>query len=454
MATNQYGQTEWDADPETAAELRRLANQEKIAAAMAARGQVPLTGQMVGNTFVGASPLQGIANLLHQYNASKATQGAEQGYKALSDRKAQEYASAISDYKRNTVGTPEQPMGPPTPEGEMGVKEAVAPGTKQQITDFLLSQQHPTFKQAGLAQMLADTKQVEKFGHEVKFTGDKKPYVVGDLGTVKYLDPNVTPRDKAEFVNGTAVNPYTAVTGATPTVVPKQANPYSDLVVPGSDGKLVPNTPLIEAKKGIAQAGAAQTRVNTFTPASEEAQKDFMKKISTNWDALQAAPVTLKNIETAKGLVKQAGGFVGNFGENKLEIVKFFNNNLGTNIAPNEVANAEELRSRLFFQIMDNLKKMDSQPSQQQQQVMRESLGSLTTDPSAIPRVLDAFGDAIKGKVTIHNKTVADAEKRGVKFPFNPQIDIESQQKSIIREVPLKDGRIGVEYSDGTRGYK
>ena len=127
MATNQYGQTEWDADPETAAELRRLANQEKIAAAMAAKGQVPLTGQMVGNTFVGASPLQGIANLLHQYNASKATQGAEQGYKALSDRKAQEYASAISDYKRNTVGTPEQPMGPPTPEGEMGVKPAFAP---------------------------------------------------------------------------------------------------------------------------------------------------------------------------------------------------------------------------------------------------------------------------------------------------------------------------------------
>lgn len=113
--------------PETAAELRRLANQEKIAAAMAAKGQVPLTGQMVGNTFVGASPLQGIANLLHQYNASKATQGAEQGYKALSDRKAQEYASAISDYKRNTVGTPEQPMGPPTPEGEMGVKPAFAP---------------------------------------------------------------------------------------------------------------------------------------------------------------------------------------------------------------------------------------------------------------------------------------------------------------------------------------
>jgi hypothetical protein len=131
MATNQYGQTEWDVDPETAAELRRLSNQEKMAAAMMQRGQVPLTGGMVGNTYVGASPLQGLANMFHQYNASKATQGAEQGYKALSDRKAQEYASAISDYKRNTVGTPEQPMGPPTPEGEMGVKPAFEPTPDQ-----------------------------------------------------------------------------------------------------------------------------------------------------------------------------------------------------------------------------------------------------------------------------------------------------------------------------------
>ena len=127
MATNQYGQTEWDADPETAAELRRLANQEKMAAAMMQRGQQSLAGGMVGNTYVGASPLQGLANMFHQYNAGQATRNAEEGYKALGDRKSKEYADAISSYKRNTVGTPEQPMGPPTEEGQMGVNPAFAP---------------------------------------------------------------------------------------------------------------------------------------------------------------------------------------------------------------------------------------------------------------------------------------------------------------------------------------
>lgn len=164
MATNQYGQTEWDADPETAAELRRLANQEKMAAAMMQRGQQSLAGGMVGNTYVGASPLQGIANMLHQYNAQKATQGAEQGYKALSDRKAQEYASAISDYKRNTIGTPEQPMGPPTPEGEMGVKPAFAPtpdARRQAIIEAAVST-NPRLSKMGQMDFQMDARKEDK----------------------------------------------------------------------------------------------------------------------------------------------------------------------------------------------------------------------------------------------------------------------------------------------------
>lgn len=109
MPTNQYGQTEWDADPETAAELRRLANQEKMAAEMMKRGQVPLTGGMVGQTYVGASPLQGIANMLHQYNASKAAQNAEEGYKALGAKRAEGERSAWDKVSQAMRGTPATP---------------------------------------------------------------------------------------------------------------------------------------------------------------------------------------------------------------------------------------------------------------------------------------------------------------------------------------------------------
>lgn len=131
MATNQFGVTEFDADPETAAELRRLAQQEKIAAAMMARGQQPIQGQIVGQTYVPASITQGLAQMFNAYAGRKASDAAEQGYKGLAGRKADETAAAISAYKRGTMGTPEQPMGPPTEDGAMGVQPAMTPTPDQ-----------------------------------------------------------------------------------------------------------------------------------------------------------------------------------------------------------------------------------------------------------------------------------------------------------------------------------
>jgi hypothetical protein len=115
---------------------------------------------------------------------------------------------------------------------------------------------------------------------------------------------------------------------------------------------------------------------------------------------------------------------MGPGGEGLLGAAKFLNNRMGMNIDTEGVNSAEELRTRIFFNIMDNLKKMDAQPSQQQQQIMQQSLGNLGTDPNALPKVLDAFGDAIRGKVDLHNKEVAGATSRGVKFPYDPTIDL------------------------------
>ena len=87
------------------------------------------------------------------------------------------------------------------------------------------------------------------------------------------------------------------------------------------------------------------TLVNTFTPASEEAQKEFMKASRVNYEKLRDAPVQIANIEKAKGLIGPSSPFVGSFGSTKREIVKFFNNNLGTSIDPEAVANSGELRT-------------------------------------------------------------------------------------------------------------
>lgn len=180
------------------------------------------------------------------------------------------------------------------------------------------------------------------------------------------------------------------------------------------------------AQQGLASASATrlQNNVNAFTPASEEAQKEFMKSSRVNYERLRDAPSQIANIEKAKALIPKAAPFVGSFGEKKLAIAQFLNNNIGTDIKADQIANAGELRTRVFNNIMDNLKKMDAQPSQMQQQIMMDALGKLDTDPRALGQMLDAYSGIIKDKVVQYNREVTSASGRGVKFPYDPVIDM------------------------------
>jgi hypothetical protein len=201
---------------------------------------------------------------------------------------------------------------------------------------------------------------------------------------------------------------------------------------------LAPGTPAYQkAQKEWLQkqtnfAPPIQLGIQNFKPASETAQEEFMKELRQSYNALKGAPATLKNIEQAKAAALKARSFLGSGGDTKKEIAKFFNNNLGTSINPEGIASAEELNTRLFQQILDNLKKLDAQPSQMQQQAMQEAMGRLTTDPGALPQVLDVFGDIIREKVGIHNKEAQGAIGNKIIFPYNPIIDLGEQSTTKV----------------------
>lgn len=169
-----------------------------------------------------------------------------------------------------------------------------------------------------------------------------------------------------------------------------------------------PNKPLVEVSTGV--------------KASEEAAKQFTQETRATYNQLKNAPMLLRNIEEAKALIPQAKGFMGPGGEGLLEAAKFLNARIGARINTEGIKSAEELRTRIFFNIMENLKKMDAQPSEMQQIMMRDALGKLGTDPNALANVLDAYGDTIRDKVELFNKEVAGAEKRGTVFPYDPRI--------------------------------
>lgn len=194
----------------------------------------------------------------------------------------------------------------------------------------------------------------------------------------------------------------------------------------GPNGGLVADRAYVDAQKEIRAAGrpAVDVKVNSFVPASEEAQREFMKSSRATYDQLKQAPVALDSIEKAKALIPQARGFMGPGGEGMLEATKFLNSRLGMNVNTAGVKSAEELRTRIFFNIMDNLKKMDAQPSEMQQKIMADALGRLGTDPNAMPEVLDAFANSIRGKVDLYNQEVSGAVQRGVKYPYDPVIKL------------------------------
>lgn len=179
---------------------------------------------------------------------------------------------------------------------------------------------------------------------------------------------------------------------------------------------------------------APLVQVDTGT---KEADKEFIKETRENFSRLRDAPTALKNIEEAKALIPQSSAFMGTGGGKMLEAVKLLNNRLGFQINTEGVKSAEELRSRVFFQILENLKKMDASPSQKQQEVMMEALGNLDTDPNALSSILDAFGDAVRDKVNTHNSIVMDAEKRGTKFPHGVTIQLPPRSQGKTPSGPI-----------------
>lgn len=167
-----------------------------------------------------------------------------------------------------------------------------------------------------------------------------------------------------------------------------------------------------------------QTNVNAYTPASEEAQRDFIKSTRATYDTLKNAPATLKNIEEAIKLIPNAKGFMGPGGESLLDAASFLNSRLGTSINTKGISDATELRSRLFQGIIENLRKLDANPTENQQNAMRVALGNIGTDPNALPAVLNSFADTVRAKVDAHNTEVNGAVARGVKFPYDPTIKL------------------------------
>jgi glycosyl hydrolase family 108 len=254
------------------------------------------------------------------------------------------------------------------------------------------------------------------------------------------------------------------------------------LVQPGqlavdATGKVTayPNNPLEEEKVRLLQAEDARkaakqafetTADTTGMTQQEKAQlnKELRVKqfdaVEKSYTTLAAVPQQMAAIQQAREAFKDVGKFVGSGGETRLATAKFLNAWLGTNIAPNQIGNAELMRSALMEPVLTMLRQTDSNPTQTQQERLMQVVGTIGTDPHAIPKILDYLETRGKIRVGEHNRMVDMATKNQVPLVDNYKIDITnlpkpvaSKTEQISRTGVDKSGRKVIQYSDGRIEY-
>jgi hypothetical protein len=178
-------------------------------------------------------------------------------------------------------------------------------------------------------------------------------------------------------------------------------------------------------------AGANRQFLNVTSqlPFNEQTQLDMGKDLIKEFSNLKSIPSQIQNLDKAEKL-SASPAYLGSGAEAKLAITKFFNNNLNTNINADKVVNTEEMRSVLFQSTMENLKKVDAQPSQMQQQIMQEAFGTIGTDPAAIPKIVAVYKDILISKAKEHNARVEETEVGPAKMKYAHSIKIKLPEEA------------------------
>lgn len=385
-------------------EAQGIQRQRQYAAALLGQtGQMP-QGQNVSGIYVAPSWTQNLSAavnpLVGAYMMNKADTKAEQYAKALREEGARE----IGEYINAIQGKPEEvtysaeDVGP-----TRTVTPAVAP-------DYNKALQISTRSRSPLVQALG----AQTVGEMIK------PQKLGEGEQFVRFNPQS--------------QKYETIGGGGPKLTNEIRN-YQYDVSQGYKGTF--NQWTQDQNRSKAQ----NINVQNAVPFQEQLYTDAAKALVADYNTLKSIPSQVKQLDRVAQLAPKS--FAGSFADTKLQTVKFFNNNLGTNIAPEKVNNTEELRTVLFTNIMDNLKKMDASPSQEQQRIMQASLGNIGTDPDALPKVVGVYKEILLDKAEEHNKRVGQTVEKGFKYPYDITVQVPKREVKTGNTGTLKSPNVG-----------
>lgn len=212
---------------------------------------------------------------------------------------------------------------------------------------------------------------------------------------------------------------------------PKEVDPNKPFMV--VDGKIVPNTAYQQFDLEKASRSAAKTNV-TVDAAPKAFWQDFGKNASDQLfkerDSAQAAAGTLQSIAEIRRAV-QGGAYQGAGADLKLGASKVMQS-LGMPYDAKTVANTELFNAQANNFVLDRIKTLGANPSNADREFIEKTVPRLSTDPAALPQLLDFMERKGTAAVNAYNTKIRNVQNQpnGQSIPMSLEVPVPEMPSS------------------------
>jgi hypothetical protein len=388
---------------------QKILEQQRQQAAAQSEFQAP-QGQMIGGRYIAPSALQYLAAGLRSIGGLRGQDIAAQGLSDLNTQRSEGTQKAMADFLRQAQGTPANApsdgVGPTMPAQAPNMQGAYA---------ALLNAPDQNLRQAGMQGTLQFAQQQAQQGERqrmLQMLQNMTPQQAIAAGVPadmvkQYAESQNYGKPKVEYKDvGGSLVPVSEF-GGTPAgaaPIPKTGNPFSDLVVAGPNGSVVPNAPLVGVKQGLARAGAPSVNlaVNTEKSLLTTMGEGLGKQLDASLAGAQSAQNTVQVAGKIRDLVNSGKVITGPGADYRVTLAR-----LGEGLGVGGKDNAEKLSNTA--QLMQNLAKTELDASQS----MRGQ-GPITDNERALIRRAAAGDMGMTGAelVTLSNAIEKNARAR------------------------------------------
>lgn len=249
------------------------------------------------------------------------------------------------------------------------------------------------------------------------------------------------PRTKMEFVDGQAVDPFSVKPGTVIQPRTPANNPWQDLLIPGPNGVPVPNSPLIDARRQIAAAGATNVAVNTTKPLLGTMAEGLGKQIESNLSAAKAATDTISGAQRIKSLL-DTGQVVSGPGADWRIVARQVASVLRVGGKDNEevLANTRRTIQQLAnfeLEAAQGMKGQGQITETEREILRRAAAGQITFTQTELRSLATALEDRARKRIRAHNQDVDRLSRMPEGAPLVPFYRVQEPTAPEASEAPL-----------------